>query len=199
MSNMHKKSLKGFSLGEVILAVAVLTVGLLPILGAMSGALNTSLGSEDVIVATGLAQEGAELVVNVKDNSVLSANDAFVAFPTSGGSAHSSSDTCRISYDSAVLTNPSSANTLECSSSGSNWYDLTLSGSFYKHTGAQGKFKRKIYLVYDNPNYLVGSAVYWGAYVPGNANNRNQFDTVRSGCTTANECIFVSVETTPWK
>lgn len=45
MSNMHKKSLKGFSLGEVILAVAVLTVGLLPILGAMSGALNTSLGS----------------------------------------------------------------------------------------------------------------------------------------------------------
>lgn len=204
MSNRQKKTLKGFSLGEVLLSIVVLLAGLLPILAAMSGALRTTLDSEDMITASGLAQEGAELIVNVKDNGVLSTGDAFSAFPRNGGGALQSADTCRISLaDTTTLGSPSTTNTIPCAG-GANYYGLTtdVGGGdvFYKHRNTVGKFNRRIYLIYTNPGYRVGSVVYWGTTAPGNANNIAQFDSnVRNFCTTVNKCVMTDVELTPWK
>lgn len=201
ISGIGTRTVRGFSLGEVILSVAVLTIGLLPILGSISGAFSTSVNSRDLIIATGLAQEGAELVMNVKDNSVI-ANPAapFAAFPKNGGGNPISSDTCRISLaDTTVLSAPSSANRISCSVSGANYYDLTIDAGFYKHMASVGKFKRRIYLIESGLSYRVGSAVYWGAHVPGNANNPTQLDAARAGCTSANKCVFVDMELSSWK
>ena len=201
MSNQtQKNTLKGFSLGEVILAAAVLTVGILPVLGAMTGAFNTSSDSRDTIIATGLAQEGMELVMNVKDNSVI-ANPAapFAAFPKNGGGNPISSDTCRLSLaDAAVLSAPST-NSITCTVAGANYYDLTIDSGLYKHMGVAGKFKRRIYLIESGSNYRVGSAVYWGTYSPRDANNEGQLDTARNGCTVVNKCVFVDAKFSAWK
>ena len=184
MSKASSRTLKGFSLGEVILSVVVLTVGLLPILGSMNGAFSTSRDSQNTVIAAGLAQEGVELVVNVKDNGVLTSNDAFIGF--SGGN-----HTCRIDYDDAVLSAPATID-IECGNALS--HDLTLNGSdFYVHAGVAGKFKRKIFINHtgnkDNGTASVVSAVYWGTHVPND----------KSTCTTANSCVYSEATLRPWK
>ena len=191
MAIRKRKTLKGFSLGEVLLSIAVLTAGILPMLGALVGALNTSLDSQEIVIASGLAQEGAELVLNVRDNGVLAASDAFVAFQPGNR-------TCRIDYNDAVLSNPA-VNDIDCSSPGADgtYYDLLVLGGLYAHdsnAGTSAKFKRRIFI-----NYTAGpgraavvSAVYWGSYVPTAAN-------VNTDCTSLNMCVRTSVTLLPWK
>ncbi len=170
-----------------MLSIVVLTAGLLPILGAMNSAFNTSRDSQDTVIAAGLAQEGVELVQNVKDNGVLASNDAFVAFS-------SGNRTCRIDYDDAVLATPSVK--LACSSLGVNPHDLTIDGSgFYVHANTPGKFKRKMIISYlgaPNDEAKVVSAVYWSSTVPTLAN-------YESTCTTANSCVYSEAMLRPWK
>jgi hypothetical protein len=197
MPNQKRKTLKGFSLGEVILAVVVLTAGLLPILGAITGALRTTIDSEAAITAAGLAQEGAELVVNVKDNGAIrNPGDAFEDF-TNGF------ESCRIQYDDAVFSNPA-ANDIRCPGPGSNPYDLALNAGFYSHNGVVGTFKRKIFIDYSvaNKNAIVASVVYWGSFVPAFA-NRTQFDHGTTGleatCVASNKCVYSRVSLTSWR
>lgn len=76
---------KGFSLAEVLLSIAVMTVGILPILASISRSFEVSLSNRDFVTASGLAQEGVELVKNMKDNGG--------ALPTG---------TCRMDYDDAA-------------------------------------------------------------------------------------------------
>jgi hypothetical protein len=198
------KTMKGFSLGEVILSIVVLTVGLLPILGSMNGAFVLSRDSQDTVIAAGLAQEGVELIVNVRDNGVLLSSDAFIAFPYAGASSnHASADNCRIDYDSSVLTGPSDANKIDCSDSGSNRYDLTVSGGFYEHAGVAGKFERRIYLSMIGPAsgptaYEVVSAVYWGGYGD-TATNINTIANLRANCVIANKCVYSDARLAPWR
>lgn len=188
MLHQKQKTLKGFSLGEVILSVAVLTIGLLPILGAMTGALNTSQDSQETVIAAGLAQEGVELVVNVKDNGVLASNDAFVSFS-------SGNRTCRIDYNDAALTTPA-IDDIDCTAAGGDgtFYDLILSGGFYVHdsnAGTVGKFKRKVFIDYNvgQQTASIASAVYWSTHVPAD----------KSTCTTANSCVYSEATLRPWK
>lgn len=192
MRTKNKKTLKGFSLGEVLLSIAVLTVGILPMLGALVGALNTSLDGQETVIASGLAQEGAELVLNVRDNGVLAANDAFAAFQPGNR-------TCRIDYDDIVLANPL-VNDIDCSSPGfdSTFYDLLVPSGLYAHdsnVGTSGKFKRKIFINYTvGPNKAtVVSAVYWSpSYIPTAAD-------VGTDCVSSRMCVRTSVTLLPWK
>jgi len=82
-----RKTRKGFSLAEVLLSIAVMTVGLLPILASISESFSISIMNRDSVTASGLAQEGVELVKNLKDN------DETVP-----------SGTCRIDYDDTSLS-----------------------------------------------------------------------------------------------
>lgn len=192
MQTLQRKTLKGFSLGEVLLSVTVLTVGILPLLAALAVALNTSLDGQETVIASGLAQEGAELVLNVRDNGVLSINDAFSAF--SPGNR-----TCRIDYDDAVLADPQTLD-IDCGPAGgdSTYYDLVLSsGGAYTHDNnptTAGKFKRKVFINYTPglSKAIVRSAVYWGSYVPTAA-------SVDTNCTSSNMCVRTSVTLFAWK
>lgn len=218
--NVGPRTVRGFSLGEVLLSIAVLTVGILPILGALVSALNTSLDSQETVIASGLAQEGAELVLNVRDNGVLATGDAFAGFyQLVPGTLWIDNVRCRISLSdsngsSGVLDDPSSAHQIGCSAGPipPNYFDLTpdVSG-VYRHMNTPGKFKRRIYLdlspgFFFNKlvpgatleSYDVVSAVYWGTYGD-TPTNVNTIANLLANCRAAKECVYTKVKLTPWK
>lgn len=186
--NGERRKLKGFSLGEVMLSVAVLAVGVLPVLSAMTGGFRSSLQSRDIVVASGLAQEGTELVKNVKDNNVLAGSASLTAWlPASGGPEW---DNCRIDTKDAAL---SPGTRITC---GSVSFKLALqSDNLLRHAAGSGRFNRKILLSYDSSNERVTciSAVYWGAsYVPSTVAN------ARTNCNVNNSCVYAESVLSPW-
>jgi len=139
MIRKNRKKLNGFSLGEVMLSAVVLVVGILPIIKELNTAFHTSFDNRDSISASELAQEGIELVKNVKANGG--------ALPTCTGSPN----TCVVNYDSSVV---------------SFGTDFRLSGTPLRHNNNPGKFDRKIFLSASGSEVTCISAVYWGAYDP---------------------------------
>lgn len=182
-----RKKLNGFSLGEVLLSVAVLTVGILPVMSAMVGGFRSSLESRDIIVASGLAQEGTELVKNVKDNNVLAGNETLQSWLPETGSSWNN---CRIDTDDPVFT---PGENITC---GTASFGLSMQSSGVLGHGSGGKFNRKIFLSYEGSGseerVVCVSAVYWGNFVP------SDMDEVRSGCRAAHECVYAESVLTPW-
>lgn len=180
----QKRILRGFSLGEVLLAAFVLTAGLLSVTALMASSLRNSLESRDVITAVELSQEGIELVRNVRDNDLASGGDGFTAF--NPGRRH-----CRADHNDPVAS-------LDCNpAQGSvSRYYLQYSSGLYAHIStAASRFSRYIFIDY-NPGQdqaLVKSFVFWGGagLPPANGNS--------SSCTVANTCVFTEVTLTAWK
>lgn len=61
----------GFSLVEMLLAGFVLSFGLVAIVGTLGPAIKTTADSRDRAVAAFLAQEGAEVIKNIRDENML--------------------------------------------------------------------------------------------------------------------------------
>lgn len=183
ISQKRTPILKGFSLGEVLLASFVLTVGLLSITALMASSLRNSLETRDAIIAAELAQEGIELVRNVRDNDLASGGDGFTAF--NPGQKH-----CRRDHNDSLAS-------LDCNGSwGSvSRYYLQYTGGLYAHTStALTRFSRYIYVDY-NPGQdesRIISFVYWGATLP-------PTNGTTAICTVANKCVFTEVALTAWK
>jgi hypothetical protein len=190
--NGKRKKLNGFSLGEVLLSISVLTVGVLPVMAAMTKGFQSSLGSRDVIVASGLAQEGAELVKNVKDNNVLAGYASLSEWLPSSGSTWND---CHIDAGDPVL---SPGNEISCGS-GASAFRLSMQPSNYLGHGGTGeatKFNRRILLDYGgsgNERVTCVSAVYWGqGYTP------SSIADTRANCKVNNKCVYAESVLTPW-
>ncbi len=183
-----RKHLKGFSLGEVLLSIAVLVSGILPIFASLSRGYRTSIDGRNLIIASGLAQEGVELLQNVRNNSLLqeSNSDFSVWLPDSG----TSWDDCRIDILDPALDDP--ADRISC---GQSSFDLVEGADGMTHTGGSGMFKRRIFLDYDGSTETldVVSAVYWGGTEPGT------FADVRNDCVSANRCTYAETRLSPWR
>jgi Tfp pilus assembly protein PilV len=67
---------KGFSMGEVIITLFVVTVGIIGVVMLISNSIIHSADSRNQIIATELAQEGLELMRNIRDNN-LKNSEAF--------------------------------------------------------------------------------------------------------------------------
>lgn len=67
----------GFSLLEVVIAMFVLSVGMLGVMQLMTGTLRYSFSQRDAVIASQLAQEGVELVYNIRDTNMAAGNAAF--------------------------------------------------------------------------------------------------------------------------
>lgn len=189
---MFIKKFKGFLIAEVLIASFLLTVGLVASMDVIRSSLRYSLDSQDTIIAAMLAQEGVELVRNVRDNDFLVAgHDGFTGFGPSN--KH-----CRIDY------NISTAN-LDCNSSqgSASRYTLTYSGGFYQHqASSQERFSRYVYINYDSGagKATVLSFVYWGGGTSGMflaSDTGSTGDTTK--CTIANKCVFTEIILTAWK
>lgn len=178
-TRLFSKKLQGFSIAEAILAAFVLTTGLIAVMALIANSLKNSFETRDTIIAVELAQEGIELVRNVRDNDFIAGNDGFSRFP-------SSKQYCRIDYKVNVNSN------LDCSASN---YSLQYNNGFYEHGGSGGRFSRRLYIDYDatNKEALVRSFVYWGGIFtpPGDGSATN--------CTASKKCVFTEIRLKSWK
>ena len=165
---------------EVLLAVFVLSVGIVATLTLITSSLKNSMNARNQIIASQLAQEGVELVINIRDTNVVQGLDAF-----SSGFPGNDSIFCRIGMDDdpPALTCSNTPEKYNLYYSASNFYILN-------DIGAATKFQRKIKITYTPPLAIsatqatVESIVVW---------NRPDGD-FPAVCNAANSCV--SAQTT---
>ena len=179
---IKKKYTKGFSLIEVIMAIAVLTVGLIGVMALYGDSLSRILSIRSQTTANSLAQEGIELVRNIADTAggdltgILLAGNKRVA----------------INSSSSVIVDDSPGDYSLYYAPGTG----TTPGRFTHNSSDEAtRFQRKIIVdeksIDDLPDATtdddreVISLVSWGGRVPP--------DTTAS-CTVADRCVFAIME-----
>jgi len=168
---------KGFFLIEGVIAAFIVTVGLVAVINLIVSGISHTTDSRDHIIASQLAQEGVELVRNIRDNNWANNNDSFAGFPSS------SDQNCIIDKDN---------NGIICN----NGVDQRLyyNNGFYVHdntgtnTKKDTKFQRKIELTYGNNSLTVTSIVIWGSNFPAALTN----------CTVSHKCVYAQSVLTKW-
>lgn len=179
------KNKKGFSFLEVMITISVLSIGILAVMVLIASSMKSSMNSRDGIIASELAQEGIELVRNIRDNNLINSEGIFsVGFPSE------SSSNCRIDINSTSIS---------CDD-GASYRKLYFDGEFYVHSssGTETKFQRKIMV----DNYLGGdgsstdavqvdlySIVIWG----------NEWPSGCDSCNAAGKCVCVKDVLTEWR
>ncbi len=190
MKSIQKKNVRGFSTAEVLLSIFVVSIGLVTIMSVMSASLRRSLRNRDVVIATDLAQEGVELVRNVRDNHFASGGDGF----DSPAVFNNFRRHCRIDWNDPD-------NSLDCQlvQGVLSRYYLSYANGLYAHSGAgaaQERYARYIFIDYDSAGgerAMVRSFVLWGnaALPPVNGSS--------AGCTVESSCVFSETFLTAWK
>ena len=82
--NKKKSNKRGFTLLAVMVAVFILVIGFISILGLMAASIKYGSQEEQRLVALGLAQEGIELVRNVRDTNYNEGSSYNDSINTSG-------------------------------------------------------------------------------------------------------------------
>jgi Tfp pilus assembly protein PilV len=169
-TKIKNKKYKAFSFVEVMVSVFLVTVGMMAVISLMTSTLNNSIDSRNQIVATLLAQEGVELMRNIRDNNWESQN------PDGSFDHLGSNNNCRIDKTYVFPAN------IVCGSS----YGLNVDGNgFYTHSaGAASKFQRKIIISDSGTDKNVISMVSWNGSVPPGT-------TVE--CNTASKCAYTQI------
>lgn len=185
---------KGFSIGEVLIALFVLTFGTIAAIYLMTGSMKDSMRARDLLIASMLSQEGTELVRNIRDNNVTEKGEdgvrreVFAGFPVSNGS-------CTVDYDYDVNTDnsPSFITKLKCSTSSYElFYKNTGGATFYTHesTSNPTRFKRKIIIESEGVGIKsVVSMVVW---------NGREFPNGTEDCSIGQNCVFTKTVLTAW-
>ncbi len=166
--NKQYKTKKGFSIGEVMIAMFILVVGIISAVFLSAKSTGQIGDSRNAIIAASLAQEGVELVRNIRDNSVTQktcgAGDderctAFEAYagtpgnkgPSYGWPSRSGLGGCTVSYE---LTTTSGGMGMNCTGSDDlQQLYLDKDKEFYTHTSGNSfvtPFKRVIFIDYFN-------------------------------------------------
>ncbi|KKQ45474.1 MAG: Prokaryotic N-methylation motif domain protein [Candidatus Moranbacteria bacterium GW2011_GWC2_37_8] len=169
---------KGFSLVEVIIAIAILTLGISAITILMASNIKSSKESKNLVVAMGLAQEGIELVRNFKDTETT--------FKSSGG--------VKPDGEYRIDTETLFADFTKDATSDKRLY-LNSAGGFYTHdntsAGMQStKFYRKAII----SNQAANKQVVTTSFVSWNSTAAGGFpeDGDVSKCTIGNKCISIT-------
>ena len=176
MNKKFSKIKRGFSLIEVLVSLFVLSIGITAIAVLMVNYIKDLQTSKNQIIASQLAQEGIELVRNLKDNNNMNTNTAFCNF----GTGSTTCSNLRIDKDGLF--------------DGGADKKLYLNGDFYTHTaGTSTKFFRRIdfsitgaYASSPNSTRImtVTSYVTW---------NNTGFAAMAlpAACNVANKCVSV--------
>lgn len=136
---------KGFTLIEVFIAISILSIGVVGAFGVLPKMIKNQAMNADAFLASQIANEGMELVRNLRDANWLLEQDWKTGLTICSGI-----DSCEIGYnDSALQVND---RLLQVNSSG-----------FYNYgSGPNSKFKRKITINTADPTLLnVKVKVLW--------------------------------------
>jgi prepilin-type N-terminal cleavage/methylation domain-containing protein len=157
MSNnkIFKKN-SGFTLLEVMAAIFIISVGVGGIAIIMPSLISGTSLNQSRLTAAYLAQEGIEIVRNIRDTNWLEAHNKGDSTTWDNGFATCSGNGCEIDYLALASENPTilaySARKLKFDST--NGYNYT--------SGTTTKFSRKIIITPDGANILKISAdVSW--------------------------------------
>jgi type II secretory pathway pseudopilin PulG len=167
------KNSNGFSLVEVIISVFLVAVGLIAVISLLSGTLSNSIDSRNQVIAVLLAQEGTELVRNIRDNNWES-NDPPATHSFDNITNYAD---CTIDYVTHVIEGAPASHILKINGDG-----------FYAHSGLTNtKFQRKIIISDEldingisTGNKIIDSLVIWGGSV---------FPAV-ADCNTTSKCAY---------
>lgn len=181
------KNKKGFSIGEVLLSAFILAFTLVVLIGVLSASLRDSIDSRDSIIASALAQEGVELVRNLRDNNWIylgTGKTSFTGFPTADAI------NCRIDKTALILTD------IVC-----DGYSKVLNyeSGFYVHSGSTAtKFRRKIILDYDTNQASTANTLTVRSMVIWNKSSDNDFPASSTDCHIGNKCVFTEIVLNKW-
>jgi len=121
---------EGFTLMEAIVAIFVVTVGIVGVLSLVTQTISSATISKDKLIAAYLAQEGIEIVRNIRDTN-------WVGGAASWDTGISYTSDYRLDYQSSGFPDTN------CNLSVNNY--LKYDGNYYNcSTGNETKFKRKI-------------------------------------------------------
>jgi Tfp pilus assembly protein PilV len=188
-NNNRKKNggrLSGFSLLECMLAIFLVSSGIMAATLLVSKSLRDELDSRDQLVASMLAQEGVEIVRNIRDNNWMAGKDSFTYISTGN---------CRVAVPYTYMADGGSNVTCGYGATISASYKLYKhpTGGFYNHSSSPGeatKYYRQVKIA-DNGNdtYTVTSTVVW--------KNSGNFDS-GTNCNTKNKCTYAQITLTRW-
>jgi len=179
---------KGFSFIESILAVFLVSVGVVAGLKLLTLGLKDSIDSRDQFAASLLAQEGVELVRNIRDNNWVDNNPDTASFNGIDGST--SNGIRKIDYNENTLTTNGGAR-------------LHMVGGFYERSGGTGtKFYRRIYIYNGTDTRIVTSVVIWSAgdWPSGFGSNMSDpsNDNTLKNCNTSTKCAYTQIILNKW-
>lgn len=163
---------KGFSLVEVLFAILVLSVGIAAVAVLMTGNIKNSITAKNQIVASELAQEGLELVRNLKDNNPTFTTDVV------NGSDYSVD--YKSDYTAFIASNVSTGEK-----------ELFSNGGFFSHSGSTPtKFFRKIAvsIATDLDGKKTANVT---SYVTWNGTGFSAITGFPATCNIANQCVSV--------
>lgn len=191
-----QKNKKGFSLIESLMAMVVLSIGLLAVVTLFTKSATQAVDTEKNITALGLAQEGVELVRVVRNDDVVAGAptgifeslDGITGALSNGGSK----DTCKVSpaFISGVLTAG-----MDCL--GGN-YKLGVypTRDWYYHSSSETAdsaypvFWRRIYVQRVNDDRRdIASVVFYKD--PGSNWPSSITDVDKTHCSLQKGCVFV--------
>ncbi len=137
--NDSKNKNKGFTLIEVIVAIFVITVGVLAAYNIIQQIMIYNHQAEDRLTAAYLAKEGIEIVRNIRDKNWLQGDgwdDGLI--PSTGANCNTGNGCfCEADYSDLTLFS-------YCGGASPNFLNIE-SGNFYGYnSGSQTKFTRKI-------------------------------------------------------
>ena len=145
---------KSFTLIEVLLSVFLITVSVLGLYSGINYSYSSVTKASDKFVASYLAEEGVELVKNIRDSNFVNGNVSWVEGLTTCSDIILG---CRMDYDESALT----VNTLSTVRT-PLWIDAN---GFYNYTesGTQTIFSRKIVVtIVSSAKIKISVTVYYG-------------------------------------
>lgn len=155
---MVRKNKKGFSLVEVIVVISIITVGLVGVAALVFQNLQIQNLNERYLVASMLAQEGIELVRNIRDDNWLNQSNDWLVDITEDDEGFPLDGTFIIDYRGRASINHSAD---DMTNNDTKLY-LENNGHYsHVYTGANTAYRRLI-TVSENVDYLmVTSEVRW--------------------------------------
>jgi Tfp pilus assembly protein PilV len=174
---ISQKKYPAFSFIEVMMAIFVIAIGILGTFTPLEKAIIQSHESRNQIAASLLAQEGIELIRNLRDNSALQGNKAFEKFPNNDNTG------CTVDVDSD----------LDCSATDYK-INESASGFLAHNAGTATRWSRSMDIEYspigenkDGANSAkISVKVWWGS------NNEPGI------CTSVNHCVEAVGELSKW-
>jgi type II secretory pathway pseudopilin PulG len=137
---------KTFTLIETIVAISILTIGILGISFLISSQISSTHFSKNKLIAAYLAQEGIEIVRNIRDTNWLNGRnwDEFINIDNA--------TTTLLDYTSEKVPDP---NFTLCDS-------LKFDGDFYNcSSGSDTLFKRETFILKSGDQMIVKVTISW--------------------------------------